>query len=247
MSERTRFAKSKLSELLRGVGLYPRWEIVLSLSTELQMPSWPLYHLWRRAALEAHKSREWVDGCSEKTTLTATSTAPPVDHRAFRELVTENYCRYAQVFLTDNQRDTAVSDAFDILWLRWNEALSSPDIRRFAWQVLRTTVMSKAPFVDGCPELASAAFDTVALQSQTTVTDHMNQLAESLELFTAMSRLPDHRLDVMVLRRLCGFTPEEASTVLGVPLAAVQSDERHAVRFLESVLCPPSETEGNTP
>ncbi|GAA0466159.1 sigma-70 family RNA polymerase sigma factor [Streptomyces olivaceiscleroticus] len=246
LSHRIRFAKSKLSELLRGVGLYPRWEIVLSLSTELKMPGWPLYQLWRQAALEAHKSREWVDGCSEKPTLTLTPTAPPLDHRAFRELAEADYRRYAQVFLDDDQRDTAVSDTFDILWLRWNDALSSPDIRRFAWQVLRSTVMSKTPHLDGRPELARAAFDTVALHDQTTVTGHINQLTESLELFTAMSRLPDHQLDVMVLRKLCGFTPEQASALLGIPLPAVESDERYAGIFLESVLCPPSETEGNT-
>lgn len=43
LSVRVRLAKSKISELLRGTGLYPRWEIILSLSTELNMPQWPLY------------------------------------------------------------------------------------------------------------------------------------------------------------------------------------------------------------
>ncbi|MGW3028285.1 sigma factor-like helix-turn-helix DNA-binding protein [Streptomyces sp. NPDC001221] len=157
-----------------------------------------------------------------------------------------DYSLYAQVFLNDDQRDAAVSDTFDILWLRWNDALGSPDTRRFAWQVLRATVMSKTPHLDGRPEFGAAAFDTVILQSLAEATERLNQMAESLELFTAMSRLPDLQLDVMVLRRLCGFTTDSASALLGVPLAAVQSDERHAVHFLESVLCPPSETEGNT-
>ncbi|WP_254402491.1 hypothetical protein [Streptomyces sp. AC555_RSS877] len=58
LSVRVRFAKSKLSELLRGVGLYPRWEIVYSLAMELGMPSWPLYRLWCQAAYDAHKSSE---------------------------------------------------------------------------------------------------------------------------------------------------------------------------------------------
>lgn len=75
----------------------------------------------------------------------------------------------------------------------------------------------------------------------------MNQVTESLELFTAMSRLPASQLDVMVLRRLCGFLPETTSALLGASLATVRSDERHATRFLESVLCPPPSIEGNTP
>ncbi|MFF8592310.1 RNA polymerase sigma factor [Streptomyces sp. NPDC015220] len=244
---RVRFAKSKISELLRGCGLYPRWEIILSLSAELRMPQWPLYRLWRQAALEAQKSKEWVERSSEKAALTILDTAAPLDHRAFRELVENDYSLYAQVFLDDDQRDTAVSDTFDILWLCWNSALASPDTRRFAWQVLRTTVMSRTPHLDGRPEFAEAAFDTVALQSLTGPTARMNQMTESMHLFKAMSRLPDHQLDVMVLRRLCGHDAEDVSDLLGVPLATVRSDERHAVHFLESVICPPPETEGNAP
>ncbi|MEU2269819.1 sigma factor-like helix-turn-helix DNA-binding protein [Streptomyces olindensis] len=93
-----------------------------------------------------------------------------------------------------------------------------------------------------------AAFDTVVLQSLTNPADRLNQITESMRLFTAMSRLPAHQLDVMVLRRLYGLPAENVSALLGVPLAAVRSDERHATRFLESLLCPPPPTdEGNTP
>ncbi|MFB6931356.1 sigma-70 family RNA polymerase sigma factor [Streptomyces chartreusis] len=248
LSTRVRFAKSKISELLRGVGLYPRWEIVYLLAAELDMPNWPLYRLWSQAAYEAHKSSDWVDNCTERTSiLTATPTAPPLDHRAFRELVEMDYLLYAQAFLDDDQRDAAVSDTFDILWLSWDEALASQDTRRYAWNILRATVMSRTPHRDGRPELGMAAFDTVILQSLTDPAGRMNQIAESLELFTAMSRLPGSQLDVMVLRRLCGRAPETVSALLGLPLAAIRSDERHATRFLESVLCPPPLTEGNTP
>ncbi|MFC8247992.1 sigma-70 family RNA polymerase sigma factor [Streptomyces chartreusis] len=248
LSTRVRFAKSKISELLRGVGLYPRWEIVYLLAAELDMPNWPLYRLWNQAAYEAHKSSDWVDNCTERTPiLTATHTAPPLDHRAFRELVEMDYLLYAQAFLDDDQRDAAVSDTFDILWLSWDDALASHDTRRYAWNVLRATVMTRTPHRDGRPELGTAAFDTVILQSLTDPADRMNQIAESLELFTAMSRLPSSQLDVMVLRRLCGRAPESVSALLGLPLAAIRSDERHATRFLESVLCPPLLTEGNTP
>ncbi|WP_326794029.1 sigma-70 family RNA polymerase sigma factor (plasmid) [Streptomyces sp. NBC_00841] len=246
LSGRVRLAKSKLSELLRGTGLYPRWEIVLSLAAELKLPDWPLHRLWRQAALEAHKSREWVDRSSEKTALATSPTAPPLDHRAFRELVEDHYSRYAQCFLEDTSRDIAVSDSFNILWLRWNDALASPDTRRFGWQVLRATVITRTPHLDGRPVLATAAFDTVALQSLTTPTDRMNQLTESLKLFKAISRLPDHQLDVTVLRYLCGLSQRGASALLGISLASVRSDERHARRFLESLICPPPKTEGNS-
>ncbi|GGU44265.1 sigma-70 family RNA polymerase sigma factor [Streptomyces violascens] len=245
LSVRIMYAKSKLSELLRGIGLYPRWEAVHGLSRELDLPSWPLYRLWRQAAFEAHKSRGWVERCTENSALSTAPTPPPLDHRAYRELVGDDYTGYAQVFLDDSQRDSAVSDTFDILWLCWNDALASPDLRRFAWNVLRATVLAKTPHLDGRPEFGAAAFDTVVLQSLPEA-DHVDQIAESMELFNAMSRLPAHQLDVMVLRRLRGNSEEQASALLGISQAIVRSDERHAVRFLESVLCPPPEIEGNT-
>ncbi|MGW2918194.1 sigma-70 family RNA polymerase sigma factor [Streptomyces angustmyceticus] len=247
LSDRVLLAKSKLSELLRGVGLYPRWEVIYRLSTELNMPTWPLYRLWRQAALDAQKTREWIDRSTEKATLATANRKPPLEHGALRQMVETDYRRYAQVFLFDDPRDAAVASTFDILWLYWNDALASPDIRRYAWNILRATVMSKTPHVDGRPELGPAVFDTVALRSRTSETERMSQVAESLELFKAISKLPDAQLDVMVLLHLCGIAPAHASALLGVPLAAVLSDERHAVRYLERAICLPPETGGPTP
>ncbi|MER7057190.1 sigma-70 family RNA polymerase sigma factor [Streptomyces sp. NPDC000351] len=248
LSSRISFAKSKLSELLRGVGLYPRWEVVFLLAAELDMPNWPLYRLWRQAAFEARRTSEWIDRCTErKPILTATHTAPPWDHRAFREQTEGDYLLYAQVFLDDNQRDTTVSDTFDILWLSWNDALTSHDTRRYAWNVLRATVMARTPHRDGRPELGMAAFDTVALRSLTDPADELDLVPELVELFTVISHLPRRQFDVMVLRRLCGFAPEAVSALVGASLATVRSDERHATHFVESVLYPPPSTEGTTP
>nr|BBJ56339.1 hypothetical protein SAVMC3_89680 [Streptomyces avermitilis] len=112
-----------------------------------------------------------------------------LDHRAFRELVESFYSLYAQVFLEDEERDTAVSDTFDILWLCWNDALASPDTRKFAWNVLRATVMARTPHVDGRPN-SMAAFDTVALQSVIAASDRAEQIEETLDLFKAMSVCP---------------------------------------------------------
>ncbi|MFI9569103.1 DUF6417 family protein [Streptomyces rishiriensis] len=103
------------------------------LAVELDMPNRPLYRLWRQAAFEAHKSSEWVANCADRTTvLTTTHTAPPLEHRAFRELAENHYTLFAQVFLDDDQRETAVCDSFDILWLTWNDAIDtrSPHVQR---------------------------------------------------------------------------------------------------------------------
>ncbi|MFF8572745.1 sigma-70 family RNA polymerase sigma factor [Streptomyces sp. NPDC015237] len=248
LSDRIRFAKSKLSELLRGVGLYPRWEVVFLIAAELGMPNWPLYRLWRQAAFEAQRSGEWVERCTDRTTiLTAADTAPPMDHRAFRELTEGDYLLYAQVFLDDEERDSAVSDTYDILWLSWNDALTSTDTRRYAWTALRDTVMARTLHREGRPELGPAAFDTLALRSLTDPADDVDQIPELVHLFTVISHLPGRQFDVMVLRRLCGFTPEAVSALVGASLATVRSDERHATRFVRDVLDTPPSTEGAAP
>ncbi|MCQ8775052.1 sigma-70 family RNA polymerase sigma factor [Streptomyces telluris] len=248
LSLRVPLAKSKLSELLRGVGHYPRWEVIQRLAAELDMPGWPLYRLWRQAALDAGKSRDWVDRSTEGTITVATAhPGPPLEHGALRSMVEADYRRYAEVFLHGEHRDAVVEDVFAILWLSFDEALASPDIRRYAWNILRATVMAKAGHRDKRPILGEAAFDTVALRTQTSKENQAAQLAESLELFTAISKLPDAQLDVMVLRHLCGFSPKKVSDLLGIPLAAVRSDERHAERFLDDTIGLPPQTGGRTP
>jgi DNA-directed RNA polymerase specialized sigma24 family protein len=111
--------------------------------------------------------------------------------------------------------------------------------------VLRRAVMARTPHIDGRPEFTAAAFDTIALQSLTDEKEAAEQVAETMALFKAMSRLPDSQLDVMVLRTLLGLADEDVSDLLGVSLPVVRSDERHATRFLDAVLCPPPTPEGD--
>ncbi len=144
-------AKSKLSELLRGVGLYPRWETIHRLAAELGMPSWPLHRLWKQAALDAGKAPGWIDRSTQKTTVATARHWPPMEHGALRQLVEDDYRFYAQVFLGDRARDAAVHDTFAALWLHWGKALRSADVRCFAWSILRTTVMARATHRDGRP------------------------------------------------------------------------------------------------
>ncbi|MEU3353091.1 sigma-70 family RNA polymerase sigma factor [Streptomyces sp. NPDC037389] len=222
LSIRVPLAKSKLSELLRGVGHYPRW-----------------------AALDAGKSRDWVERSTEGVIALATARpGPPLEHGALRTMVEECYRLYAGAFLHDEALDAAVEDTFAILWLSFDDALASPDIRRYAWNILRATVQAKADHRDQRPVLGEAAFGTVALSAQTSLEGQAAQLAESLELFAAISRLPAAQLDVVVLRYLCGFSPEKVSDLLGIPIAAVRSDERHAERFLADTIEQPPHTGG---
>lgn len=240
-------SKSKISELLSGK-FYPRWELLYDLAVALNISYWPLYRLWRQAALETeNKSRTWVDTSTSRVhvTMTATRSTPPLDLTAFRDLTENGYRLYAGVFLLAPCCQAAIDKTYDQLWLSWNQALASPDARRYAFTVLRGAVMSATPHLDGRPEFSAAAFDTIALQALTDDDRAAAQLAETIALFKAMSRLPDNQLDIMVLRTLHGLDDEDISHLLGLPLPVVRSDARHATRFLEAILCPPPTSEGD--
>lgn len=237
LSDRAGFAKSKISELLRGTGLYPRWEITYSVLHVLGVQTWPMRRLWVAAAYEAHKKPAWVDRCIETVAISTGPAIPPLDHQGFMELNREPYMRYAQIFLC-SRREAAqvVSETCDILWLRWEEALGSSDVQKFAWPLLRAGVMARTPHIDGRPELVPAAFNTVVLGATTDGAARFGQIEETMGLFKALSRLPDHQLDVMVLKYLRGMDDTAVADVLGVPLASVRSAYRYAKQSLAETL-----------
>ncbi|MFF8953503.1 sigma factor-like helix-turn-helix DNA-binding protein [Streptomyces sp. NPDC014940] len=239
LGEALYISKPKISELLSGK-LYPRWELLHDVAEVLGVSVWPLYRLWRQAALETqNKSRAWIEKSSAaRGTMMATRATPPMEHSAFREITEGGYRLYAGVFLTVCC-DEALEETYDRLWLSWDQALASHDTRRYAFTVLRTAVMARTPHIDGRPEFSEAAFDTIVLQNVPDVGEAAEQVAETIALFKAMSQLPDNQLDVMVLRVLHGMTHEDVSHFLGQPLPMVRSDERHAIRFLEDTLSPP--------
>ncbi|MGW4180323.1 hypothetical protein [Streptomyces rubiginosohelvolus] len=91
LGDRVHLAKSKLSELLRGVGLYPRWESIHRLAEARQLPSWPLHRLWRQAALDAGKAPEWIERSTQKAARATVRTRPPLEHAALCQLVKADY------------------------------------------------------------------------------------------------------------------------------------------------------------
>lgn len=237
LAQKAGWSKSKVSELLRGVGLYPSWELTYGVLHVLGIPAWPMRRLWGAAALEARKKPQWVNGCMERVVISTGPGLPPVDHRAFAEINRGAYGSYARVFLGSADAGHTVDEAFDVLWLRWEEALGSANVQKFAWRVLRRSVMARASHIDGHPRLGPAAFDTDALHLAP-VDGKFAQIEESLALFRAIGRLPDFQLDVIVFRYLRGLNHHQVADVLGVPQASIRSAERHAKRSLTATFDP---------
>ncbi|WP_411146819.1 helix-turn-helix domain-containing protein [Streptomyces sp. x-80] len=235
LAQRAGWSKSKVSELLRGAGLYPRWEITHGLLHVLGVPTRPMRRLRTAAAREARKKQDWIDGCITKVVVSTGPAVPPLDHLGFTELNRGAYTAYARVFLRRDEAERTVAETSDVLWLRWEDVLVSSDVQKFSWQILRRGVMARTPHIDGYPELTHAVFDTVVL-SKTSGPAGFNQIEESLRLFQAISRLPPFQLDVLVLRYMRGMGEEAVADVLGAPIASVSSADRHAQRSLANAL-----------
>ncbi|MFI9106050.1 XRE family transcriptional regulator [Streptomyces fildesensis] len=235
--ERSGYSKTRISELLRGAGLYPRWEITYSVIRVLGIPARPMRRLWVAAAREAQKKKDWIDGCIAEVPPSKRPDVRPLDHQGFTDTHQAPYTSYAKaLLLTDERAACVVLETFDILWLCWDEALGSSNVQRFGWRLLRARVMARTPHLDNHPLLAAAAFATVAQDQAVDPAARFAQVGESLMLFDAVSRLPDNQMDVTILRYLCGMDTTAAAEVLGVPLASARSDDRHAKRTLTETL-----------
>ncbi|MFE9258110.1 sigma-70 family RNA polymerase sigma factor [Streptomyces sp. NPDC006879] len=243
---RTGWPKSKISELLRGAGRYPRWAFARAVLGGLGSPPLPyetMRLLWVLAARAADKRTTWINNCLGQVgdQPLAEPESAPLDFLAFREMHHEHYVGYASTFLCRPAlAQAAVDDVFRLLLLLWPDALTSDNPERFAWQVLRQTVWERAPKDAGRPSLVEAAFDTVELHI---TEDPVGQIEESLTLFRAIRDLAPLQADVIVLLHLRGLHEAEAAEELGVSLAAVRSTERHAKRNLHAALYPDSTTE----
>ncbi len=77
--------------------------------------------------------------------------------------------------------------------------------------MLRRTVMSRTPHIDGRPCFSQAAFDTVALTYLADAEARTRQLSETIALFQVMSQLPANQFDVIALRILWRLSTERVS------------------------------------
>lgn len=240
----TGWPRSKISELLRAVGRYPRWECLRALLFALGLPEESVVTLrsrWVLAAIEANKRTGWINGCVAKD---IPDSERPVHLSAFQDLYYGTYFSYAHTFLRSQaEARRAVDAVFTLLFIVWEEALSSANPKRFAWRMLRDTVLERTPHREGYPALVEAAFDSVALRRAHDSAAELHQVEESMNLFGAVRRLPPDQLDVIVLMHLRGMRDVDVADVLGLSLGLVRSTERHAKRSLTNCLFPDRPTQ----
>ncbi|MFD5805917.1 XRE family transcriptional regulator [Streptomyces sp. NPDC127020] len=236
--DRSGYSKTRISELLRGNGYYPAWEITFSVTRALGVPTQPLRRLWTAAAREAHKGNDWIRHCIQQ--VAHDGDAPPLPYQAFTETMQPAYSEYARAFLLTDQRTRfVVHETFDILWLSWGEAAASANLNRYAWQLFRSRVMLRTPrYPDGQPDLRAAVFSTCEIHDNNP--GHLVALTELIDLFDALTCLPDDQMDVAVLQHLCGLSSVQIPDVLGMPPAIVRAVDHHARATVEVLLNTPT-------
>ncbi|MFE2474509.1 sigma factor-like helix-turn-helix DNA-binding protein [Streptomyces sp. NPDC059389] len=246
LQARTGRDKGHISELLRAVGRYPRWVFVRTVLLALERPG-PRYDAmrlrWVIAAQDIGKRTSWIKDCLHEggARHPIPTGSAPLDFRAFQQMHRPQYTSYAAAFLRRNGLvEKAVDDVFTLLLMLWHDALASENPERFAWPMLRRTVLERAPKENGRPSLVAAAFDTAALDL---ASDPIGQVEESMALFRAVGELAPVQRDVVVLLYLCGLEEARAADELGVSAASVRSTARHAKRNLHAALHPDTTTE----
>ncbi|MGW2328641.1 XRE family transcriptional regulator [Streptomyces sp. NPDC001700] len=234
---RSGYSKTRISELLRGKGYYPGWEITYSVVRSLDIPVLPLRRLWTAAAREARKDTAWIESRIHAVPVQRIQPEkPPVAYEGFTNDMREPYTAYARAFLqTEGRARWTVREVFDILWLGWDKATASDNARRHAWRLLRHRVLLRAHQHDGHPDLRPAAFSTLAQSKIEDLAARIGQIHQQADFFDAIARLPADQRDVTVLRYLCGISEDTIPTVVGLSPAVAHAMDHHARGALERI------------
>lgn len=138
------------------------------------------------------------------------------------------YARTGSVEAADQIIDDVTAQLADL----WASASGHDDVTRYAWALLRTTIVrwlndhqTRAAFVE------TLAFDRTAL-AMDFVRERFNLIEESLALYAAVSRLPEREYDVTVLRYVLGYTVGQVAAVLNIDARSVGRHIRSAKQQL---------------
>ena len=172
--------------------------------------------------------------------------APPMDqwprarrasYWGFHHAKRADYLAYAYLQLgSDADAEEAVDATFDRLADKWERMLRMENLEGYAWTVLKHRILDllRKRKHNHRPALVDiATFDAVA---RTTSADQFTALEDSLELYAAVSALPERQRDAFTLRYSLGHSTAQTAALMGVEEATVRSHLSQARRRLATVL-----------
>jgi len=250
LAELAGFGTGRISEFLAGAQ-YPTWPMTYAIAQVLGLPGGPILRLWKAGARDAEKPERWIAKSAVMETELDLGRAP-VDYEVFTADKRGLYTDFAEVILTTHQRARwVVSQALDMLWLRWDEALASPGATRYAWDLVRRCVMARAHLVRGrYPDLRTSAFSlpdapapvpgavplVTELAPDGDLDGQTQRIVRRMALYSVVGRLPHNQFDITVLVILRGIDIATAASVLGVTPAVARTFLVHAKASLETAL-----------
>ncbi|QDY78226.1 sigma-70 family RNA polymerase sigma factor [Streptomyces qinzhouensis] len=173
------------------------------------------------------RTPEAVTGTPVTRRTEAARLDPPPAYEAFLAFNAPRYTAYARLHLPQGRAEAAVAAAFDDILDSWTGFLGHPEPAALAWQVLRRRVGEQARAVSDGHLLRQAMRDA---------RDSLGAMTSTIGLFAAISELPEHQFDVIVLRYVMGCLPTEVAALLGVHEHIVRSRARHAKARLAKTL-----------
>ncbi|MFJ1646349.1 RNA polymerase sigma factor [Streptomyces sp. NPDC088258] len=145
------------------------------------------------------------------------------------------WLRYAHTQVGNRAAAECVVDAACARLLEhWPHVLLQESVARYAWAVLKEEVARWLDARGRRPALVDTAAFQAAIRKLLPhgAHDRFAVLQGEIELYAAITRLPERQYDVIVLRYVLRVPDEVVAEYLGVELATVHSQIRHARRRL---------------
>lgn len=154
----------------------------------------------------------------------------PLDFQAFYQTYHRPYLRYALLQLGD---EVAAADVVEVVFAQlledWPDVLRAASVQRYAFALLRHAiaahlVLARRPgaFVE------TAVFEKV----RAAVRRQLEVMESSLGLYSAIARLPERQMDVIVLLFVLGYERQQTADIMGNSLGTVRSHLYSARRHL---------------
>ncbi|MER5933495.1 sigma factor-like helix-turn-helix DNA-binding protein [Streptomyces sp. NPDC002054] len=148
------------------------------------------------------------------------------------------YMRFAYLQLgSDADAENAVDATFDAIMNEWLRMLHMDRLEAYAWTVLKHRIVDQQRKRDRRP----APMDITAFEAalKEAVVDPYEVLTDTIQFYSAVSRLAERQRDAVLLRYGLHCTAGEAAAVMGVEEAIVRSHLRQAHRRLARLLDTP--------
>ncbi|MFJ7204888.1 RNA polymerase sigma factor [Streptomyces sp. NPDC098789] len=169
------------------------------------------------------------------TPMSQWDTRARLSYWAFHTDRRPSYMRFAYLQLgSDADAENVVDATFDAIMNEWLRMLHMDRLEAYAWTVLKHRIVDQQGKRDRRPRPMDISAFEAALKDA--AVDPYDVLTDSIQFYSAVSRLAERQRDAVLLRYGLHCTTGEAAHVMGVEEATVRSHLTQARRRLTRLL-----------